>query len=215
MGDGRVATAEGLSGSLETMLPRGVRGGARAIRADDVAMLLEAERRVVERAVAARRAEYGTGRVLLRHLVGTAAPIGTRVDRTPAWPEGLVGSLAHDDRFVVAAVSSLPGIRSIGLDIEPVRDLDRSTAALIVRPDEDVDPLVAFVAKEAAYKAWHGIGGGMLEHHDVRVVVRGDLGTRAPASFEASVVGGPSLPGWCIRSGDRWLASVVVAASGG
>ncbi len=212
MGDARVATAEGLSASLARILPRGVRSGARAISADDVATLLEDERSFVQRAVAARRAEYGTGRVLLRHLAGTSAPIGTRVDRTPAWPEGLVGSLAHDHRFVVAAVSSLPGIRSIGLDIEPVRVLDRATAALVVRPDEEVDPLLAFVAKEAAYKAWHGIGGRMLEHHDVRVVVRGDPRTGAPAAFEASVVGDAHLHGWCVRSGDRWLASVVVVA---
>ena len=110
----------------------------------------------------------------------------------------------------MAAVSSQRTTRSIGVDIEPVRQLDRPTAALIVRPDEEVDPLVAFVAKEATYKAWHGIGGRMLEHHEVRVVVRGDLGTGAPAAFEASVLGGPTLPGWCVRASDRWLASVVV-----
>jgi 4'-phosphopantetheinyl transferase EntD len=54
--------------------------------------------------------------------------------------------------------------------------------SLIARPDElEIDPLVLFCAKEAAYKAWSQSGGGFLEHADVRVRLDG-------ATFTAEVL---------------------------
>jgi 4'-phosphopantetheinyl transferase EntD len=167
--------------------------------------MFDVEREQMKAAAPRRRREFASGRALLRDLIGIDVPIPSGSDRAPVLPPGVCGSLAHDERFVVAAVASCTDFRSLGLDIEPIGPLDRATAAAILRTDEaGLDAHLAFTLKEAAYKAWSGAGGGMLEHHDVRVSI---VGWR----FRAEVVTAhTTLEGAFAAAGGRWLALVVV-----
>ena len=120
-----------------------------------------------------RRHQFATGRVLLREVIGHDGPIPMAADRRMVLPPGVVASLAHDDRIAVAVAASSSALVGLGVDVEPLADLDADEAALIIRPDDEVDdPLVAFVAKEAAYKAWSRPGRPILDHHDVRLTAQ-------------------------------------------
>jgi 4'-phosphopantetheinyl transferase EntD len=192
--------------TLRSIAPPDVDVGSRVIDDADLRLLLPAERAAIARAVPVRQREFATGRVLLRSLIGTTSAILVGHDRAPVLPVGVAGSLAHDRRCAIAAVTRRPGI-VLGIDIEPVDALPPSTAAMVLRPDEDVDAHLAFTLKEAAYKAWSRAGGGMLGHHDVRVALDG-------RAFVASVVGTDvTISGAYGRAGDRWVALAIAGAS--
>jgi enterobactin synthetase component D len=184
-----------------------VRTGSRCIDAADIALIAPAERAAIERAVAKRRREFASGRVLLRELIGRPDAIAVDDRRAPAFPAGFCGSLAHDDCYAVAAVTDDPTIRAIGIDVEPTAALGPGLAALILRRDEGaLDAHLAFSLKEAAYKAWSAMGGRLLDHLDVRVTVHDDR-------FDAVVVDdGVRFDGRFAIVHDRTLALVVVPA---
>lgn len=192
--------------ALESLAIPGVRLGARVISSADVFSLHAVEHAAIDRAVPARRSEFATGRALLRSLLGEDVPIQVAPDRAPVLPPGVKASLAHDRRFAVAAVSRAAGVRSLGIDIEPMTRLSTEMAAVIVRSDEGlVDPHLTFTLKEATYKAWSRLGGRMLDFHEVRVTVGVD-------SFVAEVLHtGTCFDGRFVDAGDRWIAFVVVA----
>ena len=157
-------------------------------------------------AVDKRRDEFATGRALLRDLLGRDVAIPVGPDRRPVMPDGVQASLAHDDHVAVAAVAVDGGFGALGIDIERRTELEPGVIAQILRPDDTVgDAMLAFVLKEAAYKAWSNLGGRMLEHHDVRVSVAGH-------AFTACVVAdGVEISGQFTTADDSWLALVVVA----
>jgi 4'-phosphopantetheinyl transferase EntD len=160
--------------SLRALAPAGVRTACRAIDPNDWAGLHEAERRLVARAVPKRQHEFASGRAALHGLLASSGPILADGRRAPAWPAGACGSLAHDDQYVVAAVSTDPGVVALGIDVEPATPLSADLAAVILRPDErHVDAHLAFALKEAVYKAWSSLGGDVLEHHEVALTLRG------------------------------------------
>jgi 4'-phosphopantetheinyl transferase EntD len=191
--------------------------GARAIDPGDEDLLIGAERAVVVHAIPERRAEFATGRVLLRELLETCEAIAVRPDRTPALPAGFVGSLAHDRDYAIAAVCRDPAVRAIGVDIEPWAEMDAGTAEIIRRPEEAMDPVSALVMKEASYKAWSGLGGPLLESHDIHLVVNDTAGLgagRAFHEFDAAVAERLVLHGRYADVMDRWIAIVVHPEAG-
>lgn len=199
--------AAGVAAALRAIAPPGVVTGCRAIEAADEALLHDDERAVINTAVAKRRREFATGRALLHELTGDPTPIGVDPGRRPVLPAGVIGSLAHDDRYAVAAITRDAAITAIGVDIEPSTPLSPELAAVILRPDEHtIDAHLAFSLKEAVYKAWSALDGGMLDHHQVLLAVEGDR-------FGAQVLGaGRRFAGRFITVGDRTLALVVVVA---
>lgn len=173
---------------------------ARRISSGDEATLHEIERGQLKRASDARRREFASGRALLRMLIGDDVAIPIGADRRPVLPAAVRASLAHDRAFVVAAMSKSARIERLGIDLETVQRLAPADAALIVRPDEgDLDPTLAFVLKEAAFKAWSGAGGRMLDHHDVRVRVTDGF-------FDATILKSMELTGAWASVGDRFVA---------
>jgi 4'-phosphopantetheinyl transferase EntD len=193
-----------LAHALWSIAPDGVRVGVRRIDPDDVTALFAEDQLAVARAVTGRRNEYATGRALLRSLIGRQVPIATAPNRAPVFPCDVRGSLAHDREFAVAAISTDPQIRAIGIDIEPTAALAPEMCSLIVRSDEeDLDAHLAFTLKEATYKAWSGLGGRMLDFHEVRLHIDG-------SRFDADVVTESGrFHGRFATAGDRWVALVV------
>ncbi len=176
--DGELAE---LGEALRRLAPVDVSVGVRRIDHRDLAEMFDVERSAVERAVPRRQNEFASGRVLLRGLLGTDSPIPVRADRAPMLPAGVVGSLAHDRDFVVAAISTDLRVRSLGIDIEPMDPLASDMQRVILRDDETgIDAHLAFSLKEAVYKAWSSLGGPILDHHDVLL----QLG---PETFAAEV----------------------------
>lgn len=153
-----------------------------------------------------RRAEFATGRVLLRRVLNTTQPIGRAANGAPSWPTGVVGSLAHDRRRAVAAVAAAGQYRAIGIDVEPHGDQpdDELRLAVLRADDPPCDPTAAFVMKEAAYKAWSSLGGELIDPLAIRLEVRG-------AAFTAALPRGARVSGVLVDTGDAWLALAVVA----
>ena len=105
-----------------------------------------------------------------------AQPIPKSTTGVPIWPEGLVGSLAHDDRIAVAALAERSYFHSVGIDVEPAEPIAPHLMDLIATPAEQAQELAGlycgrllFAVKEAVYKAVHPLDNRFLEHHDVEV----------------------------------------------
>ncbi len=159
------------------------------------------EERAVTRAVPTRRREFRAGRwcarAALTRLGVTDFAIVRGPNREPVWPAGIVGSITHCPGYCAAAVARSDRLAGIGIDAEANRLLDPSIADIVCTPDELVslpalpgtEPwLVAFSAKEAAFKLWFPLTGRMLSHHDVSVRLDPEAGT-----FTARLVG-PQRP---------------------
>ena len=165
-----------------------------ALHADELALIATARD--------VRRAEFATGRVLLRRLLQTTAPIGRTENGAPEWPAGVVGSLTHDRRQAVAAIGSADQYRAIGIDIEPhgAGDDEELRRSVLRADDPDIDPVAAFVMKEAAYKAWSDLGGNVVGPLEVRLKVDGDKFTAEMPAPEMTV------HGTLVDTGEAWLA---------
>jgi 4'-phosphopantetheinyl transferase EntD len=98
----------------------------------------------------------------------------------PIWPEGMVGSLAHDDEVAMAALAAKSDFLSVGIDIEPAEPLEHGLLEIVATPNERLDaagdPIrgrLLFAIKEAVYKAVNPLDGVFLDHHDVEVSLTG------------------------------------------
>ena len=161
--------------------------------------LLPEEREYIAKAVPKRRAEFGTARIGARRGLAAMGVAPTALvpapDRSPVWPLGVVGSITHTREYCAVVLHRSPPMRSVGLDAEVLRPLDRDLSELIVSPAErrwidarrDVaaDDLMVlfFSAKEAYYKCQYPISKTMLDFHDVRIDVN-----LAAHRFQASAV---------------------------
>lgn len=124
----------------------------------------------VAHAVSRRRREFAAGRhaarVAMQRLGRPARAIPADADRSPRWPTGLVGTIAHTATICVAVVGTEDRWKAIGVDIEPDIGIDETLWDTICTPGErrqlsEHAPAAramlatrVFVAKEAFYK-WH------------------------------------------------------------
>ena len=127
-----------------------------------------------------RRAS-GAARIAARALLGelgadAAAPLLRSASGSPLWPEGIIGSIAHDEAFAVAAAARRGRLVGLGVDLEPaeplpgdVVDLVLSEAELRRTEGDGVAQRLVFVAKEAVYKAIHPLDGTRLDFPDIDV----------------------------------------------
>jgi 4'-phosphopantetheinyl transferase EntD len=175
-----VTATEALAAALARLTPADLLTGCRVIAADDEAALLPEEAKALPSTVATARRASGTARSLARDLLtrlgAPAHPILRSPSGAPLWPTGFLGSLAHDDEVAVAVVARAAAAASVGVDVEPAEPLPSDVADLVVhsadRLGDAADPLaarLAFVAKEAVYKAVHPLSGLVLDWPDIRV----------------------------------------------
>ena len=154
--------------------------GHRMIQAGDENALHDAEVASLPSRVPEARRASGAARIIARELLArlghTDTPIARGDGGEPLWPSGIVGSLAHDGAVAVAAVGLERDFSSIGVDVEPMRDLPADMIDLVATPAElariDRDPGIArllFAAKEAAYKAAYRSDRTFLDFPDIEV----------------------------------------------
>ena len=159
-----VTTAD-LQQAISELFPAGI-AVCYSSRCPADADLLLPEREHTQSMVSHRLEEFRHGRWCARQAMQQLglppAAIGKRPDRSPQWPAGITGTIAHTGAMAAAAIARAENYVSLGLDIEQAGPLEAEAARLIVRPDEDGGvhgnrARVLFSIKEAIYKCIHPV----------------------------------------------------------
>ena len=169
-----------LQSAIDALAFPGVVIGHRLISPGDEDALLPEEAPAFASTVVKVRRASGSARIVARQLLKRLGHRECALPRTsggaPAWPPGIVGSLAHDSRVAVAAVGMRRDVSAIGIDVEPAESLPPELLDLVATPQERLrigdDPYqgrLLFVAKEAVYKAVYPLDQTFLDHHDVQI----------------------------------------------
>ncbi len=91
------------------------------------------------------------------------------------WPVGYTGSVSHKGTKVVAALTRIGRVTSVGIDIETL-DGGRGLAEGLIAPDElpedsaVADPVILLSAKEAVFKALNPVVGIGFGFEEVQIV---------------------------------------------
>ncbi|MCV9940296.1 4'-phosphopantetheinyl transferase superfamily protein [Boseaceae bacterium BT-24-1] len=145
----------------------------------------------IARAAPRRRAEWLAGRSCaseaLRLLTGQSSYPGMAPDRSPVWPEGILGSISHSGDVAIALAMSAGAGRGVGIDIEKI--LGQTEAGEIAheamtpwerrRFGGEADPFpvtLAFSAKESLFKALHPSLRRPMSFHSAELVAWDALG---------------------------------------
>jgi 4'-phosphopantetheinyl transferase EntD len=166
--------------AMEALAVPGIVAVHRLILSGDEDALMPAEQAAFARSVAKVRRASGAARIAARALLAQLGHAGCALPKAASgaalWPEGVVGSLAHDARVAVAAVARQRDFAGLGIDVEPAEPLPADLVELVATPAERArladDPYggrLLFAAKEAVYKAVYPLDEIFLEHHDVEV----------------------------------------------
>jgi 4'-phosphopantetheinyl transferase EntD len=154
--------------------------GHRIIADGDEKALFPEEAVHFQSAVSKVRRQSGAARLVARELLGRLgfrdAVILKAASGAPLWPEGIAGSLAHDQYTALAAVARKADYLALGVDIEPAEALPDNLVDLIATAAERSrygQPFLRsrqlFAAKEAVYKAIYPLDGHFLDFHDIEV----------------------------------------------
>ncbi|HZZ60069.1 MAG TPA: 4'-phosphopantetheinyl transferase superfamily protein [Roseiarcus sp.] len=88
----------------------------------------------------------------------------------------MIGSLAHDEAFALAAAARRGRLVGLGVDIEPAEPLPEDVVDLVLRDAERIETgsdrvaqRLVFVAKEAVYKAIHPLDRTPLDFPDIEI----------------------------------------------
>jgi 4'-phosphopantetheinyl transferase EntD len=195
----------------------------------DPQTLLSAEQPAVALASAARRREFAAGRscarALLQRLGLPIAPVPAAADRSPIWPAGAIGSIAHSDTLCVVAVARQGELLSLGLDVEPDQPLEADLWSTICTPAELERLLTVpgsergraarllFSAKESVYKCLYPVLRLPLEFHEVEIEVVSGSGFRARLAGAAAAWSPAPLPGFHARCEGSLLTGLCLPAS--
>ncbi len=177
---------------LRLLLGRGVGVAVAPARLVDD-LLFPEEIAYVARAGERRRAEFGTVRVCARRaLAEIGAPelaLPPRPDRSPKWPQGVVGSLSHKAGCCAAIAAWACQCAGLGLDLEVDAPLGAALEAAICTPaergwldrfegaDRSFFATMFFSAKEAVYKCQHPAFGLALDFADLELGLDPATGT--------------------------------------
>lgn len=175
-----IVKSASLTSALEDIAMPGVLIDHRTIADGDEFALFPEEHSAFARSVVKVQRASGAARIVARGLMQrlgiSPQPVLKATAGMPQWPDGIVGSLAHDSTVAVAALARRADFLSIGVDIEPAEGLDPDLLDLVAtegeRAEIDNSPLqgrLLFAIKEAVYKAVYPLDGKFLDHHDVEV----------------------------------------------
>ncbi|WP_299552969.1 4'-phosphopantetheinyl transferase [uncultured Tateyamaria sp.] len=180
---------EVLRQQVQVHLSRGVGVGVANPRASATG-LYPAEETATLRMVDKRLREFCAGRLAARQAMEAIdlplAPVPMGPDRSPCWPEGVLGSITHCECAALAVTARADTVRALGIDLEEAEPLERDlwdtvlTTAERERTSDGLTAKYIFCAKEAVYKAQFPMTGQQLGFDDVEVTLQG-------AQFTASI----------------------------
>ncbi len=184
-----------------------------ATSADENEESLYAEERAPMSALApVRRREFAAGRNAARRALAQLGALGAPLlrhgdDRDIVWPAGITGSISHTKGLVaVACARIVPGVQSVGLDVEQAGPLGDDIVTTICRPEEldallpEPPPLpsdwprLLFAIKEAAYKAWFPATRREISFQQMRIML-GATERCFDAEVDAKVAAGLRITG--------------------
>jgi 4'-phosphopantetheinyl transferase EntD len=197
--------------------------------AEDLPPPLPEEARLVDKAVARRKAEFAAGRACARRALERLGVVGFALlngeDRAPLWPPGIVGAITHTGPlpggFCGVAVARAAEVRAVGLDAEEARPLEERLWSYVLTASErralaPADPAaqgrlakVVFSAKECFYKAQYPLTRQYLRFDQVEIAL--DL---AAGAFEAIPLAGAAGPGVPARSMGRFSMDETLVLTG-
>lgn len=170
-----------MSFSIQSLFPDGVATACCSIAAAEGALHPE-EYASIAQAVAKRQQEFRAGRACARQALErlgiTTGPLRKQPDGSIAWPEGVVGALAHNEIWCGAAAARRSTIAGIGLDIETVMRVgprlwrriltDEERDWIAGQPEDQAQQWAAliFSAKEAVYKCIAALAQGRIGFMD-------------------------------------------------
>lgn len=171
---------EALSKIMATIAPDGVMTRCRMIEAGDEAGLLAEETQTIRSTHPSARRASGAVRMIARDMLESFGLSGVAIPRgaagAPIWPDGLIGSLAHDDQMAVAAVAPSHLFAMLGIDVEMAAPLPDDLAPMVLLDGDQAGPTfphlagrILFAAKEAVYKAVYPLDGVILDYDDITV----------------------------------------------
>jgi len=112
--------------------------------------LFEAEVEAFRKSPLNLRRQSGAARIAAREIVRALGRGDVAIPRSasgaPLWPQGLVGSLAHDDTVALAAVASAREFAGLGIDVEPALPLSPTESGPFVQPHETLELIEQFFA---------------------------------------------------------------------
>lgn len=151
----------------------------------DPQALYSVEVDAIRRAIPRRQREFAAGRAAAReamaHIDWPPTAIPSAPDRSPVWPRGLVGSIAHNRIGCVAIAGRQQQVHALGVDLEEDVPIEAALWETICTPEE-LNLLSSipqseqgrwvtqvFCAKEAFYKWQFSQTSRMLSFCDVHV----------------------------------------------
>jgi enterobactin synthetase component D len=185
----------------------------------------------VRLAVPRRQREFAAGRQAARRaMMDIGWPplaIPSAPDRAPVWPEGLIGSISHNEQACVAVVCPRGPWQAIGIDIEVHRPIETSLWSTICTPREmallpsQPGPLrglaVAhlFSAKEAVYKWQFPLTGRMLDFQQVQITLDAAMQTFSARIADTDPAAAPvaEVNGHILVDRDHIVSWVLTRAS--
>ena len=143
----------------------------------------------VSKAVQKRRIDFANGRICAKKALARTGinkfPLTMSKDRSPIWPDNIVGSISHTKGYCGVAIALKKDAKSIGLDIECDNRLSKKCWYLTCTKEElrqieslpdDMQNTLAtliFSAKECFYKCQYPISKSWSGFHDA--ILRTDL----------------------------------------
>jgi enterobactin synthetase component D len=189
------------------------------------------ERSAIGGAIPRRQREYAAGRNAARQAMAAigwpSAAVPSALDRSPIWPSGLVGSIAHTHSACVAVVTRQQDVAAIGIDLEDDEPIESDLWHTICTPAElaflmaQPTPLRGvlvrrlFAIKEAVYKCQFPLTKRLLDFQEVEVVFEP---VSTPSSFQAIIDGPPAptnLTGFLLPCDHQIAACCILLAGSG
>jgi 4'-phosphopantetheinyl transferase EntD len=169
-----------LARAIDAMSVPGVLVAHRPIIDGDELALLPDEMAAFAGSVIKVRRASGAARIVARELLSRFGQVAQAIPKStagmPVWPAGIVGSLAHDSKFAVAAMAARREFLSVGIDVEPAEPLAPDLLDIVATArereriqDDPYNGRLLFSIKEAIYKAVYPLDRTFLDHHDVEV----------------------------------------------
>src|SRR5690349_4536919 len=126
--------------AIETIAAPGILVGHRFIADGDELALLPEELAAFATSVLKVRRASGAARIVARKLLSQLGQSPQAIPKStagmPVWPNGIVGSLAHETRVAVAAIAQRRDFLSVGIDIEQAEPLDADLVDMVATASE-------------------------------------------------------------------------------